>query len=146
MVGVMTPDEARVLAREHGLDLVEVAPDAKPPVCRIMDYGKFRYEQSRREKANKKRAAGLKVVQLRPKTDTHDLETKMRRVAEFLARGDRVRLVMRLRGRERGVTHRWAAIMRELVGELGDSVKVISAPKPEGRTLTMTLEPNTSSN
>ena len=141
MLGVMTPDRGRLIARGRGLDLVEVAPEARPPVCRVMDYGKYRYARAQREKASKKRATALKVVQLRPKTDTHDLETKMKRVRRFIERGDRVRLVMRLRGRERGVTDRWVRMLRGLVADLGDAVKVVSAPRAEGRTLSMTLEP-----
>lgn len=137
----MTPDRGRLIAGDRGLDLVEVAPDARPPVCRIMDYGKFRYEQSKRKSAHKAHAQQLKTVQIRPKTDTHDLETKLRRARAFLRKGDKVRLVMRLRGRERGLVHRWKAQMRELVDTLGDLARTSGPPRAEGRAVSILLEP-----
>ncbi len=140
-LGIMTPDRARLIARDRGLDLVEVAPNARPPVCRIMDYGKFRYEQSKRKSAAKSHTQQLKIVQLRPKTDTHDLETKLRRAKSFLRKGDKVRLVMRLRGRERGLVHRWKAQMRELVESLGDLARTSGPPRAEGRAVSILLEP-----
>ena len=105
----MSPDEARDIADEHGLDLVEVAPEARPPVCRVMDYGKYKYELSK--KAKPQRTAKLKTIKLRPKTDDHDLKTKLNQARKFLAEGDRVRFVMRLRGREAAYKDRWCQLL-----------------------------------
>lgn len=137
----MTPERGRMLAQEHGLDLVEVAPNARPPVCRLMDYGRFRYDQSKKQQAQKKQVVQLKTIQLRPKTDTHDLETKLKRAERFLEQGHRVRVLMRLRGRERGLVPRWLGQMQELIDHFGDKVKVIAPPVAEGRGVAMTLEP-----
>jgi translation initiation factor IF-3 len=139
-VGVMTPDEGRALAREAGLDLVEVAPNARPPVCRIMDYGKYKYEQSKKQ--TKQKGPSLKTVQLRPKTDTHDLETKLGRAKKFLERGDKVKIVMRMRGRERAHPDRWIKMMREHFQEqLEDVGKIVSKPSTQGRAISMMVEP-----
>ncbi len=101
-LGVRSAQEALKLAEEAGLDLVEVAPQVKPPVCRIMDYGKYKYTQSKRQQEAKKRQKMIHVkeVKLRPKTDEHDFQVKARRAREFLARGDKVKVTMRFRGRE----------------------------------------------
>jgi len=142
VLGTMSPDEGRALARERGLDLVEVAPKSRPPVCRIMDYGKFKYERSKQEK---KSASGptLKTVQLRPKTDDHDLATKLNRARRFLERGDKVRLVMRMRGRERGYPQRWVDMMHEHFEEhLSDIASIAGRPSHQGRAITMLLEPD----
>ncbi|MEE2786187.1 MAG: translation initiation factor IF-3 [Myxococcota bacterium] len=138
-LGVMTPDDARKIASERGLDLVEVAPDGRPPVCRIMDYGRFRYEQRKRNK--KQHQTQTKIIKLRPKTDTHDLETKLRHARRFLESGDRVRFVVRMRGRERAVTERWVAQLDELTSRLDDIGVTTGAPKLEGGGVTSTVEP-----
>lgn len=140
-LGVMTPERGMLIAEDRKLDLVEVAPEASPPVCRVMDYGRFRYEQSKKKQANKQRTAQLKEIRLRPKTDDHDLEFKLRKARKMLDRGDRVRLVMRLRGRERGVVSRWTAKLRDLVAEMGDDVRTQGPPQHEGRAVSVTLEP-----
>ena len=138
-LGVMSPDEGRRVAREKGLDLVEVAPNARPPVCRIMDYGRFKYEQRKRTK--KQHQVQTKIIKLRPKTDQHDLETKLRHARRFLESGDRVRFVIRMRGRERAVTERWVKLLRALVAKLDDCGTVTSRPQLEGGGVTCTLEP-----
>ena len=138
-LGVMTPDDGRRLAADSGLDLVEVAPDGRPPVCRIMDYGRFRYEQRKRTK--KQHQTQTKIIKLRPKTDTHDLETKLRHARRFLESGDRVRFVVRMRGRERAVTERWVAQLVELTSRLDDIGVTAGAPKLEGGGVTTTVEP-----
>jgi translation initiation factor IF-3 len=142
-IGVKGIDEARWLANQLGLDLVEVAPDARPPVCRLMDYGKYKYDQSVREREARKKATRtvIKEVKFRPKTDEHDYTWKMHRVQEFLEEGDKVRVTVMFRGRE--VTHpeigeRILARLSEDVAELG-TVEV--APKMEGRNMTMQLAP-----
>lgn len=144
MVGVMSPDEGRALAREHGLDLVEVSPNARPPVCRIMDYGKFKYERSKAKSAAKTNTPGVKTIQMRPKTDDHDLDTKLKRARRFLERGDKVRLVMRMRGRERAYPQRWVQMLRETYREsLANFGRVADAPSQQGRVITMLVEPST---
>ena len=104
-LGVMAPEEGRRIAFERGMDLVEVAPNNRPPVCKIMDYGRFRYEQ--RKKHKKQHQAETKILKLRPKTDPHDLETKLRHARGFLEDGDRVRFIVRMRGRVKALNERW---------------------------------------
>lgn len=138
-LGLMSPDEARRIAFERGLDLVEVAPNARPPVCRIMDYGRFKYEQ--RKRAKKQHQISTKIIKLRPKTDPHDLETKLRHARRFLENGDRVRFVVRMRGRERAVTDRWVRSLQELTAKLEDIGVVTGRPQLEGGGVTTTVEP-----
>ncbi len=141
-LGVVETHVAQALATERGLDLVEVAPNVRPPVCRIMSYGQFRYEQQKRKKAQAKNAAPeLKVVQVRPKTDRHDLETKLGHARSFLEKGHRVRLVMRMRGRENAYGDRWVEHLREIAQSLKDVGEVIGAPSAEGRAIALTLQP-----
>lgn len=137
-LGEMSPDDARRIAFERGLDLVEVAPNARPPVCRIMDFGRFKYEQRKRQK--KQHQVETKIIKLRPKTDPHDLETKLRHARRFLEAGDRVRFVVRMRGRERAVTDRWTRQLEELTGKLAD-VGTSGPPMLEGGGVTATVEP-----
>ena len=138
-LGVMSPEEGCRIAADKGLDLVEVAPSARPPVCRIMDYGRFRYEQRKRTK--KQQHVQTKIIKLRPKTDTHDLETKLRHARRFLEGGDRVRFVVRMRGRERAVTERWVKQLVELTAQLEDIGTPHGRPQLEGGGVTCTLEP-----
>lgn len=140
-VGVMSADEGRAVAAEHGLDLVEVSPNARPPVCKVLDYGKFRYDQAKKESANRSAKVELKTVQMRPKTDDHDLDTKIRRAARFLDSGNPVRFVMRMRGRERSYADRWIKLLDDIVSRLEQDVTVRAAPKVEGRNITATVEP-----
>ena len=138
-LGVMPPLRGREIAQEKGLDLVEVAPNARPPVCRIMDYGRFRYEQRKRHK--KPHQVQTKMIKLRPKTDPHDLETKLRHARRFLEGGDRVRFVVRMRGRERSVTERWKVLLSELMTKLDDVGIVAGRPQLEGGAVCATVEP-----
>ena len=138
-LGVMTPAEARKIAEERGLDLVEVAPGARPPVCRIMDYGRFRYEQKKNQK--KQVQVQTKILKLRPKTDQHDLQTKLRHARRFLEAGNRVRFVVRMRGRERAVTDRWISQLVELTDQLNDIGIPVGKPQLEGGGVTSTVEP-----
>jgi translation initiation factor IF-3 len=143
-LGIMTPDEGRDIAQEAGLDLVEVAPKAIPPVCRIMDYGKFRYETSKKESKSKSARVELKTITLRPKTDTHDLETKLNQARKFIEGGDRVKFVMRMRGREASHLNMWIEKMNGIVRALADVSVSTSPPQLEGRTVTTTVEPTAS--
>jgi translation initiation factor IF-3 len=138
-LGIMSPDEARRIAAEQGLDLVEVAPDARPPVCKIMDYGKYRYELSKKNKPQK--TAKLKTIKLRPKTDDHDLATKFNHARKFLADGDRVRFVMRLRGRENAYIDRWCEALMQDLEKLADAGTLSVKPKAEGRAIVAQFDP-----
>jgi translation initiation factor IF-3 len=141
-LGIIPVSEAMNLAREAGLDLVEVSPNERPPVCRIMDYGKFKYERKKRQKnAAAAHVVILKEIRLRPKTDPHDREVKMRRARGFLEDGSKVQFTMLFRGRER--VHREIAIeiFRGILDELGETVKVERHPAMEGRRMTMVVAP-----
>jgi translation initiation factor IF-3 len=118
---------------------VEVAPNARPPVCRIMDFGRFKYEQRKRQK--KQHQIQTKIIKLRPKTDPHDLETKLRHARRFLEAGDRVRFVVRMRGRERAVTERWVSQLNDLTSKLEDVGILTGRPLLEGGGVTCTVEP-----
>ena len=142
-IGIKTIDEARWLAGQLGFDLVEVAADARPPVVRMMDYGKYKYEQSvrAREARKKQSRTVLKEVQFRPKIGKSDFDVKRRRVEKFLGEGDKVKLTMRFRGRE--VTHPQIgkAILDNLLAAVDDLGSVESGPKLEGRQMNMVLAP-----
>ncbi len=141
-LGVMSPDEGRAAARQHGLDLVEVSPHARPPVCRIMDYGRFKYDRKKQKSAAKSNQPSMKTVQMRPKTDDHDLETKLSRARKFLERGDKVKIVMRMRGRERAYPERWIEMMREHFHDtLANFGRIASKPSQQGRVISMVVEP-----
>ena len=144
-LGEMSPDEARSIAADHGLDLVEVAPNAKPPVCRIMDFGKFRYEQAKKAASSKATKIELKELRLRPKTDDHDMETMVRKAKGFIAHGDRVRLVMRLRGREQSHGDLWLDKMVEILNMFADCAAIAQPAKVEGKMITAIIEPQNSS-
>ncbi len=142
-LGVLQTAEALRIAEERGLDLVEVAPNGRPPVCKIMDYGKFKYEQSK--KARKARQAShtvkVKTIQFRPKTDDHDYEFKKKHIIKFLEAGNKVKVVMRFRGRE--ITHMDLAMefLNHLTEELAEYGVRESAPQREGRLITFVLAP-----
>lgn len=137
-------EEARERAEEYGLDLVEVAPNERPPVCRILDYGKLRYEQSKKKSAGATAKVELKTLRFRPNTDDHDLNNKLRNADKFLKRGDKVRLIMRMRGRERAYTARWVEQMGEIIAKLNElhepGIKVLEHPRSEGRQISATVE------
>lgn len=142
-LGILQTRDAMALAQERDLDLVEVAPNARPPVCRIMDYGKFRYEQSKREREARKRQRvfTLKEVRMSPKIDTHDLQIKLRQAQRFLQDGDKVKLTVRFRGRE--IVHADMARQKltELAKQLDELATVERAPRLEGRHMIMILAP-----
>jgi translation initiation factor IF-3 len=142
-IGVKGIDEARWLAQELELDLVEVAPEANPPVCRLMDYGKYKYEQSvrQREARKKQTRTVIKEVKFRPKIDDHDYEVKMRRARGFLDEGDKVKVTLMFRGRE--ITHPELGerILRRLAEDVKDYSVIESGPSLEGRNMTMQLAP-----
>lgn len=141
-LGVIPVEQALGLSRDAGLDLVEVSPMERPPVCRIMDYGKFKYVRKKRQK----NAAGghvvtLKEIRLRPKTGAHDREIKMNRAKSFLGEGHKVQFTMLFRGRERAHRDIATAIFKAIIDELGESIKVERFPSMEGRRMTMVVAP-----
>lgn len=140
-LGIMSAREAQKIADEAGLDLVKIAPTAKPPVCKVIDYGKYRYEQSRKEKdaRKKQKIVELKEIRLSPNIDTNDLNTKMNAARKFLGKGDKVKVTMRFRGREMAHMNNSRHILEEIAEELSDIATVEKAPKVEGRTLSMVL-------
>jgi translation initiation factor IF-3 len=142
-LGVLPVLEALRLAEERDLDLVEVAPAAVPPVCRILDYGKFRYEQAKKERESRKtqKSGGLREVRMRPRIDEHDIAFKSRAAQRFLQEGHKVKMSVFFRGRE--ITHPELAIslMRRMAESLADLAKLEKPPSMEGRAMTMVLAP-----
>ena len=142
-IGILPRMEAIALAKEAGMDLVEVAATADPPVCRIMDFGKFKYEQQQKKKEAKKNQSvvQIKEIKVRPKTDDHDYETKLRHIRRFLTDGDRCKVTVCFRGREIVHKDRGQAILERVIEDTKDIGKVEQEPSAEGRTLQMLLMP-----
>jgi translation initiation factor IF-3 len=141
-LGVMTPEDAMRRAEEVGLDLVEVAAGSRPPVCRIMDYGRYKYEQKKKSGKSKGHTTALKEVKLRPRTDMHDLDFKLRNARRFLMEGDKVKVTVMFRGREIVHTNLGRQQLDQVVELLGSIAKVESAPRMEGRFMSMILVPD----
>jgi translation initiation factor IF-3 len=143
-LGLMHPREAMQLAMERELDLVEIAPNAEPPVCKIVDYGKHRYEQQKRDKVQRKnqQTQQLKEVRLHPRTDTHDVDFKTRHAREFLQEGNKVKFLVVFKGRE--VTHQQIGrdLLQGIIDALADDAKVEQPIRMEGRNMWMTLAPD----
>ncbi len=142
-LGIMPIEQALQTAYSQNLDLVEVAPEARPPVCRIMDYGKYRYEQSKkaREARKKQTIIELKEIKLRPKTEEHDFKFKARHAERFLKEGNKAKITMMFRGREMIRMDRGKALLDRFVEALKDVAVVEQAPKIEGRNMTLILAP-----
>ena len=142
-VGVVTPARAMVMAEEAGLDLVEISPNAEPPVCKIMDFGKFKYENQKREaEARKKqKIIEIKEIKFRPGTDDHDYDVKMRAVLKFLGEGDKVKVTLRFRGREMAHQDLGLALLNRVAGDVTDAGKIESMPKLEGKQMVMMIGP-----
>ena len=140
-LGIMSPKEAMKLAEEAGVDLVKIAPTAKPPVCKIVDYGKFKYEQTRKEKEarKKQRTIEIKEIRLSPNIDTNDLNTKINAARKFIGKGDRVKITLRFRGREMAHMNNSKHILDDFAEALSDVAVIEKAPKVEGRSMTMFL-------
>ena len=143
MIGVVTTRDALARAEEAGLDLVEVSPTAEPPVCKILDYGKFKYEAQKKANAarKKQRVIEVKEIKMRPGIDDNDYNIKMRKVREFLDEGDKVKVTMRFRGREMAHQHLAMDILEKVKTEIGDIAKVEQMPKLEGRQMIMVMAP-----
>lgn len=142
-IGIMSVDEALATAESRGLDLVEVAPNAKPPVCKVMDYGKYLYEEKKKAQEAKKRQTQIQVkeVKFRPHTDDHDIETKVRHIRRFLDDGDRCKVTVFFRGREMAHKDLGEAILQRIVEMTADVAKVEQASRFEGRTMFLVLAP-----
>lgn len=143
LLGEMPTPEARQLALEAGLDLVEVAPNARPPVCRIMDYGKFKYEQKKKQhRGAKPHQTHIKEIRLRPKTGEHDIRFKVKRARQFLEHRDKVKLNVYFRGRENAHHERGRDLLQDIIAALEDVAKVEKPPGMEGgRNMTAVLAP-----
>ncbi|MBN2181612.1 MAG: translation initiation factor IF-3 [Sedimentisphaerales bacterium] len=148
-VGIINRDEALAMAREEGLDLVEVAPTSDPPVCRLMDYGKWLYEQKRKvrdaHKKNVRHTVTLKEIRLRPETDKHDLEIKLKHGREFLEKGHKVQFTMFFRGRQMLHRDHGYAMLEQITESMEDLAKIERTPRMAGRRLTIMLVPKKSS-
>ena len=140
-LGIMSSRDAMKMAEVAGLDLVKIAPTAKPPVCKIVDYGKFKYEQVRKEKEarKKQKTVEVKEIRLSPNIDTNDLNTKVNAARKFLTKGDKVKVTLRFRGREMAHMNTSKHILDDFAQSLSDICVVEKAPKVEGRSMTMFL-------
>ena len=142
-IGILPIEEALRIAGSEDLDLVEVSPDAKPPVCKIMDYGKYKYEltKKRQEAKRKQKSTQIKEIKVRPKTDDHDLETKVRHIKKFIGKNDKVKITLVFRGREFMLKEQANIILEKIVTMTEAFAQVEQHPKFEGRVITMLLGP-----
>ncbi len=145
-LGIMATVEAQQLAEEQGLDLVEVAPNERPPVCRVMDYGKYKYQRSKRQQQAKKKQKIIlvKEIKLRPKTEEHDYQFKTQHVRRFLQDGHKAKVTIVFRGREMAHTELGRRILERIMTDMEEIAMVEQQPKQEGRNMTMVLGPRSS--
>ncbi|MCH8950625.1 MAG: translation initiation factor IF-3 [Proteobacteria bacterium] len=141
--GVVSPAAAMEMAEDVGLDLVEISPGASPPVCKIMDFGRFKYEQQKKaaEAKKKQKIIEIKEVKFRPNIDTHDYDVKMRSVTKFLGDGDKVKVTLRFRGREMAHQERGRDLLTKIAGDIEEIGKIEAMPKMEGRQMIMVVAP-----
>ena len=142
-LGILNTNEAIAMAKEEGLDLIEIAPNAKPPVCKIMDMGKFKYDaQKKANKAKKKqKIVLLKEIKLRPVTETHDYDFKVKNAKKFITKGDKVKFTIKFKGRELQHSHLGNELMNKIKEDMKDVGKVEMDPKFEGKQMTMVIQP-----
>ncbi|WP_373568006.1 translation initiation factor IF-3 [Limimaricola sp. G21655-S1] len=142
-IGVVSPERGLALAEEAGLDLVEISPNATPPVCKIMDFGKFKYETQKKEAEARKnqKTFEIKEVKFRPNTDTNDYDVKMRNVLRFLEGGDKVKVTLRFRGREMAHQELGRELLERVASDVAEIGKVENMPKMEGRQMVMMIGP-----
>ena len=142
-MGNVDTDSALAMAEEEGLDLVEVSPNADPPVCKILDYGKLKYQEQKKasEARKKQKTVDVKEIKMRPNIDTHDYEVKMRNVVKFLTTGDKVKVTMRFRGREMAHQSLGMDVLNRVKEETAEIAKVEAHPKMEGRQMIMVIAP-----
>ena len=143
MVGVISKEEGLEIAFEAGLDLVEVSPNADPPVCKVLDYGKYKYEAQKKanEARKKQKIIDIKEIKMRPGIDEHDYQVKMRSVKRFLDDGDKVKMTIRFRGREMAHQELGMKVLDRVREDVGELAKVEQFPKSEGRLMTMVIAP-----
>jgi translation initiation factor IF-3 len=141
--GVVSPNRALMMAEEAGLDLVEISPTAVPPVCKIMDFGKFKYETQKREAEARKKQhiIEIKEIKFRPGTDDHDYQVKMRAVLKFLSEGDKVKVTLRFRGREMAHQQLGLDLLNRVASDVGEAGKIEQMPKLEGKQMVMMVAP-----
>ncbi|MDT8449484.1 MAG: translation initiation factor IF-3 [Wenzhouxiangellaceae bacterium] len=142
-VGIRSLDEAIELAEEQGMDLVEIAPQASPPVCRIMDWGKYRFEESKKAQAQRKKQKQIQIkeIKFRPGTDDHDYDVKMRNLRRFIEEGDKVKVTLRFRGREMAHQDLGRDLLKRVENDMEGEVTVEQFPRMEGRQMVMMLAP-----
>ena len=142
-LGVIPIQAALSSAEEFGLDLVEVSPNASPPVCKIMDYGRFKYQQDKRQQEAKKKQTRIQIkeIKVRPKTDSHDLEVKLGHIQKFIEKKNKVKVTVVFRGREITLTERGKEVLEQISESAGEFASIEQPPKLEGRTMTMVLGP-----
>lgn len=143
MIGVMSAREALIRAYDVGLDLVEISPNAVPPVCKILDYGKYKYEQQKKanEARKKQRVVEIKEIKVRPNIDDHDYDVKMRQMRNFIGEGDKVKVTLRFRGREMAHQELGVKVLERIRNDLTELVKVEQMPKLENRQMVMVVAP-----
>jgi translation initiation factor IF-3 len=143
VVGVVGIEEALVMAEEAGLDLVEVAPNSSPPVCKLLDYGKFKYEAQKKANAARKKQKVIEVkeIKMRPGIDNHDYDVKMRSIVRFIDEGDKVKVTLRFRGREMAHQNLGMRVLEKVRDQVDEMAKVEQFPKMEGRLMTMVIAP-----
>ena len=144
-LGVVDTDSALAMAEEEGLDLVEVSPNVSPPVCKILDYGKLKYQEQKKASEARKRqkTVDVKEIKMRPNIDKHDYDVKMRSVTKFIGEGDKVKVTMRFRGREMAHQELGIQVLTRVREEVDEIAKVEASPKLEGRQMMMVLAPRT---
>jgi translation initiation factor IF-3 len=143
MIGVMSAREALIRAYDVGLDLVEISPNAVPPVCKILDYGKYKYEQQKKanEARKKQKVVEIKEIKVRPNIDDHDYEVKMKQMKSFIGEGDKVKVTLRFRGREMAHQELGVKVLERIRNDLTELVKVEQMPKLENRQMVMVVAP-----
>jgi translation initiation factor IF-3 len=143
MIGVMSARDALLRAYDAGMDLLEISPNAVPPVCKITDYGKYKYEQQKKanEARKKQKVVELKEVKVRPNIDDHDYDVKMRQMKTFIGEGDKVKVTLRFRGREMAHQDLGIKVLERIRGDLGETIKVEQMPRLENRQMIMVLAP-----
>jgi translation initiation factor IF-3 len=143
MLGVLSLYQALAIADEAGLDLVEISPNAEPPVCKVLDFGKYKYELQKKENEarKKQKVIEIKEIKMRPGIDDHDYDVKMRAMQRFIAEGDKVKLTLRFRGREMVHQDLGAKVLERVRTDMGETIKVEQTPKMEGRQMTMVIAP-----
>lgn len=143
MIGIVPLKQGMDLAEQHGLDLVEISPTAEPPVCKVLDYGKFKYEAQKKanEARKKQKVISLKEIKMRPNIDPHDYGIKMKNVRKFIEDGDKVKFTLRFRGREMSHQEQGMKLMQQVKADMGETIKVESEPRLEGRQMVMVIAP-----